>query len=122
MAEYRGTEVFRTNSRVAFVDEEPVDARKTAHLGFSATVLAAGLLFVVAYAVMASAGGDFEKGTVLAWVAIVGTILTGLMGAAALVMGYGRLWGFVAVVLSLVANPVTLTAILDAVGSLAATS
>jgi len=121
MAEFRGTEVFRSTSRVRFVDEEQVDSAKTAHLGFSATILAAGLLFLVGYAVMAAADGDFEKGTVLAWVAIIGTILTGLMGAAALVLGYGRLWGLAAVLLSVVANPVTLTAILGAFGGLAAT-
>jgi len=122
MAEFRGTEVFRSTSRVTFVDEEAAEQSKTAHLGFSATILAAGLLFLVGYAVIAAADGDFEKGTILAWVAVVGTILTALMGAAALVLGYGRLWGLVAIVLSLLANPVTLTVILDAFGSLAATS
>lgn len=121
MAEYRGTEVFRSTSRVKFVDEEPIDQAKTAHLGFSATILSAGLLFLVGYAVMAAAEGDFEKGTILAWVAIVGTILTGLMGAAALVLGYGRLWGLLAIVLSLFANPVTLSAMLDGFGALATT-
>jgi hypothetical protein len=117
MAQSRGIEVFAPLGRnlAKVPDAEP---RATAHLGFSATVLAAGLLFVLGYAMAAAVDGDASRATSLAWIAIVGSIVTGLMGAVALVGGYGRLWGFVAIVLSVIANPTTLQFILGFFGSL----
>lgn len=117
MAQSRGIEVFAPLGRnVAKVpDAEP---RATAHLGFSATVLAAGLLFVLGYAMAAAVAGDSGRAATLAWITIIGSIVTALMGAVALVGGYGRLWGLVAIVLSVIANPTTLQLILTFFGSL----
>jgi len=126
MAEFAGLEVFRQRPVAQNkVVQKPVEfrdeSRKTAHLGFSALLLATGLLALVAYAVFAALDGDFERATLLAWIAVGGSILTGLMGLAALVLGYGRLWGLAAVVVSLLANPFALRAILGFFGDLAAT-
>ena len=117
MAQSRGIEVFAPLGRnIATVpDAEP---RASGHLGFSATVLAAGLLFVLGYAMVAAVDGDAGRATTLAWIAIVGSIVTGLMGAVALVGGFGRLWGLVAIVLSIIANPTTLSLMLGFFGSL----
>ena len=112
MAQSRGIEVFAPLGRgLAKVPEE--DTRATAHLGFSATVLAAGLLFVAGYAVSAAVAGEDGRATSLAWIAIIGSIITALMGAVALFGGFGRAWGLVAVVVSVVANPVALRLILE---------
>jgi len=112
MAQSRGIEVFAPLGRgLAKVPDD--DNRATAHLGFSATLLAAGLLFVVGYAVAAAVEGDEGRATSLAWIAIIGSVITALMGAVALFGGFGRVWGFVAILVSLVANPVTLRLILE---------
>ena len=112
MAQSRGIEVFAPLGRnIAKVpDAEP---RASGHLGFSATVLAAGLLFVLGYAMVAAVDGDAGRATTLAWIAIVGSIVTGLMGAVALIGGYGRLWGLCAIIVSIIANPVVLRLILE---------
>jgi len=117
MAQSRGIEVFAPLGRSTATAPD-VEPRASAHLGFSATVLAAGLLFVLGYAIAAAVDGDADRATTLAWVAIAGSIVTGLMGAVALVGGFGRLWGLTAIVLSVIANPTTLSLLLGFFGSL----
>jgi hypothetical protein len=73
-------------------------------------LVAAGLFAVLhGTAVGTASVGDFGTATALAWTVIVGTIASLLLGVAAVVLGRGRRWGAIAVVLSLVANPFVLT-------------
>jgi hypothetical protein len=77
------------------------------------TLVAAGVFALVhALALSAGLGGDFRTATILAWVAIVGTALTLVMGVVALVRGPGRWWSALAIVVSLVANPFVFTSII----------
>ena len=106
-----GIEVFRP---VAFRNAAPIDQSDSGSwlMGASAALLALGFAAVHGYAIVAAAGGDYGFARTLATVAIVGTILTGLLGALALFGGFGRRWGAVALVLSILANPLALTRIL----------
>jgi zinc transporter ZupT len=90
------------------------DRRTTRWLGVTAFVIAVVFSLVDGYAIGVAIGDNYELAVVLAVVAIVGTIIAFLLGAAALVLGRGRgrWWGFAAMVLSVVANPVTLVQIL----------
>jgi len=112
-----GIEVFRPLSRTVATrsrDPEPVEESSTGAwlMGASAALLAVGFAAVQGYAIVAATGGDFALARTLALVAIVGTIITGLLGAVALLFGFGRRWGAIALVLSVLANPLALTRIL----------
>jgi hypothetical protein len=80
--------------------------------GVLALVAAGVFALVHALALSAGLGGDFRTATILAWVAIVGTTLTFVMGVVALVRGPGRWWSVLAIVASLVGNPFVFTRIL----------
>ena len=123
-----GIEVFRplgrgavvsTTARGTVVGEEP---RRSRMLGVSAALLAPLFAAVHAGAVVAASGGAFEQATALATLAIVGTAITGVLGLIALVLGFGRRAGLVAVVLSALANPIVLTALLGWLDTVTGTS
>jgi hypothetical protein len=117
MAKNQGIEVFRSlGSTTVAQDDEPT---RTAHLGFSATLLALGMLAVFIYAETSAVAGEASRATTLAWIAIVGSTITGVLGAIALFGGFGRRWGVAAILVSIVANPTAVIAILDLFGSLA---
>lgn len=123
----QGIEVFRPLGRgVVPRESRPVPApestRRSALLGILAVVLALVCAGVHAAAVGAASVDQFERATVLAIVAIIGTIVTAILGFVALVRGAGRRWGVVAVVLSAVANPLALTALLRAVDAAVSTT
>ena len=63
-------------------------------------------------AVVTATAGEFGAATTLAWVAIIGTTATLLLGIAAVGLDRGRRWGAVAIILSFVANPFVLVRIL----------
>ena len=87
-------------------------------LGAVAVVLCLFFAVIVGCAVSVAWAGDDATGSVLAWFAIVGTAVTFVMGAAAIVTGRGRRWGVVAVVSSILVNPWIMTQLLTAVGTL----
>jgi hypothetical protein len=114
-----GIEVFRplgrgavvsTTARGDVVGEEP---RRSRLLGVGAVLLALVFAGVHAGAVIAASGNEFERATTLATLAIIGTGITALLGLTALFAGFGRRAGLVAIVLSLLANPLVLTALLS---------
>jgi hypothetical protein len=102
------------------VEPDEHAAATTPRLGIAATALAAVLAVIVAIAVGTAAEGDHATGTVLAWVAIVGTAMTFALGIAAIVLRRGRRWGAVAVILSLLVNPWILMQILSFFSTLTA--
>ncbi len=57
--------------------------------------------------------GQFVTGTVLAWVAIVLSCAAVAGGILAVVAGWGRMPGAIAIPLGLLANPFLLTRLLD---------
>ena len=113
-----GIEVFRPLSRTVATrsvsSPAPVDDSSNGAwlMGASAALLAVGFAAVHGYAIAAASGGDFAVARTLAMVAIVGTIITGLLGIVALLFGFGRRFGAVALVLSILANPLALTRML----------
>lgn len=91
-------------------------------LGILALLLAVGFAVVHVVAVIAGVDGDFARSSQLAYVAIGGTAVSLLLGAVTVVIGAGRRWGVVAVLVSLVANPLVLIRILDFFGGLGGAS
>ena len=83
-------------------------------------MLAFAVVHVVA--VVVATGGGYVLASQLAVVAIVGTIITLVLGIGTFVLRAGRRWGLVAIVLSIVVNPVALRYILDFFGSLTSSS
>ena len=91
-------------------------------LGALAVVLVLAFAVVHVVAVIVATGGGYVLASQLAIVAIVGTIITLVLGIGTFVLRAGRRWGLVAIVLSIMVNPVALRYILDFVGSVASTS
>lgn len=79
-------------------------------IGALGLAVAGGVVHGVAVAV--GTGGDGAGATILAIVAIVLTAAAFLAGLVAVVFGFGRRAGVVAMVLALVANPVVLLTVL----------
>lgn len=90
--------------------ERPVRRRA---LGVLAVVAATIFAVIEVVAVAAGASDDYATATQLAIVVIVGTIATAVAGAGAVIIGAGRAWGLVAVLLSIVVNPLVLIRILQ---------
>jgi len=86
-------------------------------LGVLAVVLVLAFAVVHVVAVIVATGGGYVLASQLAIVAIVGTIITLVLGIGTFVLRAGRRWGLVAIVLSIVANPIALRYILDFFGS-----
>ena len=86
-------------------------------LGVLAVVLVLAFAVVHVVAVVVATGGGYVLASQLAIVAIVGTIITLVLGIGTFVLRAGRRWGLVAIVLSIVANPIALRYILDFFGS-----
>ena len=86
-------------------------------LGVLAVVLVLAFAVVHVVAVVVATGGGYVLASQLAVVAIVGTVITLVLGIGTFVLRSGRRWGLVAIVLSIVANPVALRYILDFFGS-----
>ncbi|TBN58440.1 hypothetical protein EYE40_14140 [Glaciihabitans arcticus] len=110
-----GIEVFRPLSRsVTSRSAAPAEQSDSGTwlMGACAALLALLFAAVQGYAIVAVGGGDYSIARTLATVAIVGTVITGLLGLVALLFGFGRRWGAIAVVLSILANPLALTRIL----------
>jgi K+-sensing histidine kinase KdpD len=104
-------------------DTAPAGPRRGRRLLGPAVFVAVLLLAVIeGVAVGAGATGDYPRATTLAWVVIVGTVCTFLLGVLAVVAGRGRWWGLAAAVLSVLVNPFTLMQILDFFGTVASSS
>jgi hypothetical protein len=81
-------------------------------LGITSVALAIVTIVVMAVGLATSLRGEFEAGTTLAYVATGMSIVAVLGGLSAVLMGRGRGWGVVAIVLGLIANPLLLTKVL----------
>jgi hypothetical protein len=72
--------------------------------------------------VAVASGGEFETGTALAWAAIVCSGVAVVGGILAVVAGFGRFAGALAIVVGLLANPFLLTQLLGTLQQLSAAS
>jgi len=81
-------------------------------LGVIGVVLAitAGVLQVLG--IIQATGLNWQRGTLLAWLAIGVSTMAFVVGLIALVLNRGRRWGAVAMIAAVVANPWVLTQLL----------
>jgi hypothetical protein len=114
-SEFRGIEVFGRQPRRR-ADPPPRTTR--ARLGvvalFASLVTVAG----TSIGISAAMAGHWETGIVLAYVATGTSIIGVLGGATAVVMGRGRRFGAIAIVIGILASPLILTRLLDLAGGL----
>lgn len=99
-----------------FDDWAPADDVERARplpLGLFALILAVLLIALEIVAVFLALDAQYESATLLAHIVTLGTAAPILLGLAALITGWGRGGGFLAVVLAVVANPLVLNAVLD---------
>ena len=96
----------------AAVSTEDEPRRRTRLVGIAAMVLALGTIGVHIAAVVVSSAGDFATGAQLGWVAIGLSALAVLVGVTAAIIGRGRAWGIVAVLVAVLANPYVLLTVL----------
>ena len=85
-------------------------------VGATGVLLAVVAGVVQAIAIAQASGLNWERGTLLAWVAIVLSSAAFLVGLAAVILNRGRRWGIVAMVAGLIANPFLLARLLGAFG------
>ena len=88
--------------------------RRFGYVGWIALAVAVVAAVLTGVGVGVAADGEFVTGTTVAWVAIVLSGIAVAGGILALIAGFGRLPGALAVVLGLLANPFLLTRLLGA--------
>jgi predicted ABC-type sugar transport system permease subunit len=108
-----GIEVFGRGATIVEVAPEQVAPRRTALLGFGALAMAIVTAVLTGLGVGASAAGDESAAQWLAIAAIAASILSVLIGLAALVTGRGRVSGALAAAIAVLANPWVLLHVLD---------
>lgn len=91
---------------------DDVEERRPLPLGLFAVILALLLVALEVVGVFLALDGQFESATLIGHIVTLGTAASLLLGLAALITGWGRAWGFLAVVLSVLANPLVLNAVL----------
>jgi hypothetical protein len=100
-------------------EEAPV-RRRGPLLGFIALGLAVLTVAAHAVAVVMASGDDFAPATIAGYVAIALSVASVLAGALAVILRRGRLWGIIAMILGVIANPFLLLVVLRFVGELVA--
>lgn len=97
------------------IEVEPERQRRTPVALAGWLALAASVLAIVAdaAAIVTASGGDYAAGTVLAWVAIVLTVIGFVGGIVAAILGRGRRWGVIAAILAVLANPWIMRMVLE---------
>jgi hypothetical protein len=100
----------------AEADAQPV--RKTALLGILSVAVAilTGILVWIGIAV--SLDGDYIAGTSLAYLATGTSVVAIICGASAMLLGRGRTWGVVGIVVGILLTPLLLTRLLAWVSGL----
>lgn len=81
-------------------------------LGLVALAFATLTVVLLAAAIIIATGGDYGLSTTLAYGAIGSSVLAVLAGLVAAILGFGRRWGVIALVVGVLADPVVLLGIL----------
>jgi hypothetical protein len=93
-------------------------ARKTALLGVLSVVVAILTGILVWIGIALSLGGDYVAGTSLAYLATGTSVVAIIFGASAMLLGRGRFWGVVGIVVGILLTPLLLTRLLAWVSGL----
>lgn len=109
-SEFRGIEVFGRQPRRR---ADPPQRLTRARLGVIALLASLVTVAATAIGIGTAMGGHWESGIVLAYVATGTSIIGVLGGATAVVMGRGRRFGAIAIVVGILASPLILTRLLD---------
>ena len=101
-------------------EEEPAPLERTgtALLGILALAFAVLTAGALAAGVVMATAGDYRLATVVAYGAIGLSVLAVIGGVLAAILGWGRRWGVIAVIVGVVANPLVMLAALRFVGGL----
>jgi hypothetical protein len=113
-SEYRGIEVFGRRPRRR-ADPPPRRANsRPRRSGLGIVTVLAGVVTVVGTVVgiTSAMAGRYESGILLAYLSTATSVIAVLGGAAAVVMGRGRGWGALAILLGILASPPVLTRLL----------
>ena len=106
----------------AWAPEPSSPKPRSRFVGWAALAVAVVAGVLTGIGVGVAAGGDFVAGAGIAWVAIVVSSVAVIGGILAVVAGFGRLAGAIAIPLGLLANPFLLTQLLGALQQLSAAS
>lgn len=91
---------------------DDVEGFRPLPIGLFALVLVVLLIALEVVGVVLALDAQYEPATLIGHIVTLGTAAPLLLGLAALITGWGRGWGFLAVVLSVLANPLVLNAVL----------
>ena len=100
---------------------EVVPRRRTVIVALSAIVLALATVGTHVAAIVVATAGDFPLGTLLGYVAVGLSIAAMVAGIAALVVGRARGWAVAAIIGAVLANPLVLLTVLQAMSGLQTT-
>ncbi|MCU1580284.1 MAG: Naphthoate synthase [Rhodoglobus sp.] len=99
-------------------EPEPLERTGTALLGVLALAFAVLTAAALAAGVVMATAGDYRLATVVAYGAIGLSVLAVIGGVLAVILGWGRRWGVIAVIVGVVADPLVLLVVLRFVGGL----
>ena len=91
---------------------QDVERSRPLPIGLFAFVLAVILIALEVIGVYLALDGQNESARLIGHIVTLGTAAPILLGLAALITGWGRAWGAVAVLLGVLANPLVLNAVL----------
>lgn len=85
-------------------------------LGAAALAIAVAAAVLQVLGIIQATGLNWQRGTLLAWLAIGASTVAFLAGLVAIILNRGRRWGVVAMVLAIFANPWVLAQLLGSLG------
>jgi hypothetical protein len=118
MSEPGDIEVFGSRRNRRREVEAETGARRRPLLGILSLVVAVITVAIVSVGISLALAGTYLPSTNLAYLATGTSVVAVIGGAAAALLGRGRVWGIAAVVLGLLATPLLLTHLLAWVSGL----
>lgn len=97
--------------------EEDVE-RRPLPIGLIAFIIAVLFVALEVTGIILALDSQNAAATLIGQIVTLGTALPLLLGLAAVITGWARGWGMLAVVISVLANPIVLNAVLDAAATL----
>jgi hypothetical protein len=85
-------------------------------LGVVGLVLAVAAAVLQVLGIIQATGLNWQRGTLLAWLAIGVSTVAFLVGLIAIILNRGRRWGVAAMIVAIVANPWLLALLLGSLG------
>jgi hypothetical protein len=105
-----------TNQPTEVLQPKQAGTRARWLLGSIGVLLAVGAGVLQVLGIVQATALNWERGTLLAWLAIGASVLAFVVGLAAVILRRGRRLGIVAMVVAVVANPWVLAQLLGAFG------